>query len=195
MYRTCSTHWTEEKCIQLSRREKQKERDNQEVLGLDGKIILQRILKKWNRKECAELIWLMIGTSDGLLLTRLWTFGFYITYWELFEGLSSVELVVCCKSCRYNEKRNMYPCLYWRNISLRCHSEETDSINKKLRFNANFFVAKLWALSIAVPVTSRRRGVALTSGVSYLRYAGAPAEHGALSLRGGRHLLPQETIR
>jgi hypothetical protein len=46
MCRTCSTHCTEEKCIQLSGREKLKERDNQEVLGLDGKIILQRILKK-----------------------------------------------------------------------------------------------------------------------------------------------------
>jgi hypothetical protein len=44
-----------------------KERGNQEDLGLDGKIILQRILKKWDRRECAAVIWLRTGTSDGLL--------------------------------------------------------------------------------------------------------------------------------
>jgi hypothetical protein len=62
----------------------------------------------------------------------------------------------------------MHPGSYWPNVSLRCHSEEMDSINKQFVLTRTFFVAKLWALSrqsyisIAVPVTSLRGGVALT---------------------------------
>jgi hypothetical protein len=36
-------------------------------LGVDGKIILEWILGKWNRKVGTGFIWLRIGTSSGLL--------------------------------------------------------------------------------------------------------------------------------
>jgi hypothetical protein len=36
-----------------------------EDLGVDGKIILEWILKKWVRRMWTGFIWLRIGTSDG----------------------------------------------------------------------------------------------------------------------------------
>jgi hypothetical protein len=35
--------------------------------GVDGRIILKRIYKKWNVWSWTGLSWLRIGTSDGLL--------------------------------------------------------------------------------------------------------------------------------
>jgi hypothetical protein len=35
--------------------------------GIDGRIILKWILKKWDEGAWTELIWLRIGTGDGLL--------------------------------------------------------------------------------------------------------------------------------
>jgi hypothetical protein len=35
--------------------------------GVDGRIILKLIFKKWNGRVWTGLIWLRIGTSDGLL--------------------------------------------------------------------------------------------------------------------------------
>jgi hypothetical protein len=37
------------------------ERDYFEDLGVDGRIILKRILKNWNVEECTEFIWLRLG--------------------------------------------------------------------------------------------------------------------------------------
>jgi hypothetical protein len=39
-----------------------KERDYFEDLGVDGRIILKRILEKWNVEECTVFIWLRVGT-------------------------------------------------------------------------------------------------------------------------------------
>jgi len=50
--------------------ENQKGRDYSENLGVDGKIILERILGKQGGKLCTECISIKTGTSGGLLWTR-----------------------------------------------------------------------------------------------------------------------------
>jgi hypothetical protein len=42
-------------------------RDNPEDTGIDGKIILKRILGKQSGKVWTKFIWLRIRTNDGLL--------------------------------------------------------------------------------------------------------------------------------
>jgi len=42
-------------------------RDHSENLGVDGRIILKWILRKYGRKLWTVCIWLRIGTSGGLL--------------------------------------------------------------------------------------------------------------------------------
>jgi hypothetical protein len=44
-----------------------KGRDHEEDLGVDGTIIMKRILSKWDGNACIGLIWLRIGTSCGLV--------------------------------------------------------------------------------------------------------------------------------
>jgi hypothetical protein len=44
-----------------------KRREHSENLGVDGKIILECVLRKLGGKVWAASLWLRIGTSDGLL--------------------------------------------------------------------------------------------------------------------------------
>jgi len=44
-----------------------RERDHLEVPGIDGKIILRWIFKKWDVGTWTGLIWLRIGTGGGIL--------------------------------------------------------------------------------------------------------------------------------
>jgi hypothetical protein len=41
-----------------------KERDYFEDLGVDGRVILKRILKAWNIEEWIGFIWLRVGTRS-----------------------------------------------------------------------------------------------------------------------------------
>jgi hypothetical protein len=43
-----------------------KRRDNSEVLGIDGRIILECIVEKYSEKVWTGFIWLRIGTSGRL---------------------------------------------------------------------------------------------------------------------------------
>ena len=53
-----------------------RDRDHVEDPGVDGKIILRWIFRKWDGWTWIGLIWLGIGTGGGHLLTWQWTFGF-----------------------------------------------------------------------------------------------------------------------
>jgi len=44
-----------------------REREHLEGLGVDGRIILKCIFKKWNWGAWTRLIWLRIGTDGGHL--------------------------------------------------------------------------------------------------------------------------------
>ena len=43
------------------------ERDHLEDSGVDGRIILQCVIKKWDGETWTGLLWLKIGTGGGLL--------------------------------------------------------------------------------------------------------------------------------
>jgi hypothetical protein len=47
-----------------------KRREHSEDLGVDGKITSECILEKYGGKVWTGFIWLRIGTTGGLLLTR-----------------------------------------------------------------------------------------------------------------------------
>jgi hypothetical protein len=64
-------------------------RDYSEDLGVDRKIILECILRKYGGEMWIGCVWLRIGTSGGLLWTRYWTFDLLASQ----ERLGSVELV------------------------------------------------------------------------------------------------------
>ena len=42
-----------------------RERDHLEVRGVDGRIILQWIFRKWNKGAWTGSVWLRIGTGGG----------------------------------------------------------------------------------------------------------------------------------
>jgi hypothetical protein len=44
-----------------------RDRDQLEDVGVDGRIILKGVFRKWNEEAWAGLIWLRIGTGGGRL--------------------------------------------------------------------------------------------------------------------------------
>jgi hypothetical protein len=67
MGRTCIIHGGVEKCVQNFGLRNLNRRDDPEDLSIDGRIILESILKKYDGRVWAGLIWLRIVTIGGLL--------------------------------------------------------------------------------------------------------------------------------
>jgi hypothetical protein len=44
-----------------------KERDRLEDLGIDGRVMLKRVIEVWDVEAWTGLLWLKIGTSGGRL--------------------------------------------------------------------------------------------------------------------------------
>jgi len=57
----------QERCIQSFGGETLRKRDHVGDPGIDGRIISNRIFKKWDGGAWTGLIWLRIGTGGGLL--------------------------------------------------------------------------------------------------------------------------------
>jgi hypothetical protein len=55
---------------------KLRESDHTENIGVDGRIILKWILKKWDRGLWTGLIWLRIGRGDEAVLNGVINFRF-----------------------------------------------------------------------------------------------------------------------
>jgi hypothetical protein len=63
----CSTYVGEERCIQFFLWEILRERDHLKDRGIDGRIILKWIFRKWDEGTWTGLIWFRTGTGGGLL--------------------------------------------------------------------------------------------------------------------------------
>jgi len=63
----CRTYGGEERCIQGFRWGNLKERHHLEDIGVNGRIILRWMLKKWNLGALTGSSWLRIGTGGGNL--------------------------------------------------------------------------------------------------------------------------------
>jgi hypothetical protein len=68
MGRECSTHHRDEKCIPTAIQSvNPRGRDRVGIVGVDVRIILKRILKKWRVRLWTGFMGLRIGSIDGLL--------------------------------------------------------------------------------------------------------------------------------
>jgi hypothetical protein len=67
MARASSAYGGEERCIQGFEGGNLRERDHLEDPGIDGRMILRWIFRKWDGGTWTGLIWLRIGTRCGLL--------------------------------------------------------------------------------------------------------------------------------
>jgi hypothetical protein len=63
----CSTYGGKERCMQGLWWENLRERDHLEDPGIDGRIVLKWIFRKWDEWKWTGLIWLGIGKGSGHL--------------------------------------------------------------------------------------------------------------------------------
>jgi hypothetical protein len=63
----CGTYGRQERCIQGFGEGDLRERDHLEDPGVDERMILEWIFKKGDGETWTGLVWLRIGTGDGLL--------------------------------------------------------------------------------------------------------------------------------
>ena len=61
-------------------------------MGVDGRIILKRILKKWNVEEWIGFIWLTVGTRGDFYERGNKPF-FYKTHWISWQGEEATALL------------------------------------------------------------------------------------------------------
>ena len=64
---SCDTYETQERCVQDVWWKDLMETDSFQGIGVDRRIILKDILKKWDGKSWAALLWLRTVTGGGLL--------------------------------------------------------------------------------------------------------------------------------
>jgi len=81
---------------------KTRERDILEDLGVDGRILLKWIFRKYVGASWAGLIWLSRGTCGELLWTRYWSFGFLKMRGSycLDDKLLASREALCCTEFR-----------------------------------------------------------------------------------------------
>jgi hypothetical protein len=73
-----------------------KGRYHPEGLGIDGSIILKRLLIKNGWRLCTAFIWISVCTGGGLLWTRQWTYAFHI-FKPHFSQKCFAQLIPHCK--------------------------------------------------------------------------------------------------
>jgi len=86
-----------------------REREGLEDPGVDGKIILLRIFRKWDGVWSGS-IWLKIGTGGGHFITRQWTSGFHEMWgisWLAENRLVSQERLCTMELVSKSEKSSL----------------------------------------------------------------------------------------